>query len=481
MLGFWASGSGRTFNKDYRGLEMRSDGTKVLLVEDNPADSRLVQELLISSGDTFDVHTTTTLAGCLSALSTSDFHVVILDLSLPDSFGLKTFVTVQQAHRCPIVVVSGAGERSLALEAVKRGAQDYLVKDQLNSELLTRALSYAIERDRLKESLRTSEEHFRQLAEHIRDVFWVYDIEFDQVTYISPAYETIWGRAPDKLPMTPEHYFSSVLADDRPKIIQIFRERAASEGYDEQYRIARPDGEVRWIRDRAVAVKDERNCVYRIVGIAEDTTVRKELEHQVLEAATREQHRISRDLHDSVGQELTGLGYLAQSLSRKLAAKSEKDSQIARAIAESVQTTLGEVRGAIRGLAPVELDSHGFMAALEQLVGTTRERFDIRCRVTYDQPVLVEDNSVATHLFRIVQEAINNSIKHANAREILVTLESKLNQLELTVQDDGVGFDRQQRHSGLGLNTMMYRARAIGASLSIVSSPGAGTKVVCTL
>lgn len=461
---------------------MRPDCTRVLLVEDNPADARIVEELLATPDDTFDVQVTTSLADCLTALKESDFHVVVLDLSLPDSFGLETFTSVQQAHHCPVVVVSGAGERSLALEAVKLGAQDYLVKDQLNSELLTRALSYAIERDRLKESLRTSEERFRQLAEHIRDVFWVYEVELDELAYVSPAYETIWGRAPDDLPMTPEQYFASVLADDRSKMVRVFRGQATAGGYDEEYRIVRPDGDVRWIRDRAVPVKDEWDRVYRVVGIAEDTTIRKELELQVLEAATREQHRISRDLHDSVGQELTGLGYMAQSLSRKLATKSENESAMARAIAEAVQSTLGEVRSAIRGLAPVELDSHGFMAALEQLVTATRDRFDIPCRFSYDQPVLVEDNTVATHLFRIAQEAINNSVKHAEASEILVALESSPNRLEMIVQDDGIGFDRQKpRHSGLGLNTMMYRARAIGASLNIVSSPGAGVKVVCTL
>jgi two-component system sensor histidine kinase UhpB len=461
---------------------MPRDTTNVLSVEDNAADARIMQELLAVAADSFELQTTETLAGCLAALGESQFDIVVLDLSLPDSLGLATFTTVQQAARCcPIVVVSGLDERTLALEAVKLGAQDYLVKDQLNSELLIRSLTYAIERGRLQESLRSSEEHFRQLAESIRDVFWIYDVEIDRLTYISPAYESIWGQAPSELPMTPEQYFANVYYDDRASIAKVFSDRATTDGYDEEYRIARPDGDLRWIRDRAVPLSDEQNRVYRVVGIAEDTTVRKELEHQVLEAATREQHRISRDLHDGVGQELTGLGYMAQSLSRKLAAKSETESEIARAIAEASQNILGEVRNAIRGLTPVELDSHGLMAALEQLIAVTRERFDIQCRFTYDQPVLIEDNTTATHLFRIAQEAINNSVKHAEAREILLDLNSASNHIEMTVQDDGVGFDQQKpRHSGLGLNTMKYRARAIGATLKIISSTGAGAKVVCT-
>lgn len=455
---------------------------KILLVEDNPADARIVQELLAVSDEPSQVVAKTTLAEALTALGTSEFDVVILDLSLPDSVGLSTFSAVHEANRCPVVVVSGLDERSVALEAVKLGAQDYLVKDQLTSELLTRSLAYAIERGHLQESLRASEERFRQLAENIRDVFWIYEASADRLTYISPAYESLWGQPLPELPMTPEQFFDNVVSDDRPNILRVFRQRAASVGYDEQYRIERPDGNVRWIRDRAVPLSDGHDGVYRVVGLAEDTTVRKELEHQVLEAATREQHRISRDLHDSVGQELTGLGYMAQSLSRKLAATAETESEIARAIAEAAQSILGEVSNAIRGLAPVELDAHGLMSALEQLVSATSERFDIRCRLAYDQPVLVEDNTVATHLFRIAQEAINNSIKHARAGEILVTLNSASDRLQLTVQDHGVGFDQQKpRQSGLGLNTMKYRARAIGATLKIEATSGTGVKVICTL
>lgn len=458
-----------------------SDCTNVLLVEDNAADARFIEELLFTADESFKIKTTETRAACLAALRESQFDIMILDLSLPDSLGLETFTGVQHATGgCPVVVVSGLDERSVAIEAVKLGAQDYLVKDQLNSELLIRSLTYAIERGRLQQSLRSSEERFRQLAENIRDVFWVYDVEVDQLTYISPAYASIWGEAPPELPMTLDQYFANVFRDDRASILSLFRGQATTGGYDEEYRIVRPDGEVSWIRDRAVPLRNDQGRVYRVVGIAEDTTDRKELELQVLEAATREQHRISRDLHDSVGQELTGLGYMARSLSRKLAAKSETESEIARAIAETSQNILGEVRHAIRGLAPVELDSHGLMVALEQLVAATQERFDIHSRFIYDQPVLVEDNTTATHLFRIAQEAINNSVKHAATREITVTLNSTSSRLELTVQDNGIGFDQQKpRHSGLGLNTMRYRARAIGATLNIMSSPGAGTKVVC--
>lgn len=460
---------------------MTSPGIRALLVEDNPTDARLIHELLLENAVPIDVQPATSLAECLDWMGRSELDVVLLDLSLPDSKGLATFSAVQQAApSCPIVVVSGQDEQRVAIEAVKQGAQDYLVKDRLESDLLYRSLSYAIERARLKESLRSSEERFRQLAESIRDVFWVYDVEQDAMVYLSPAYASISGRE-EQVPLPLDLYFRDVLRDDRLRVVKAFRLGAHTGEFREEYRIESPARDVRWIWDRGVSLKKNDGRTYRVVGVAEDVTLRKALEAQVLDATTREQHRISRDLHDSVGQELTGLSYMARSLSRKLAETSETNSAIAQAIAEASQSALAQVRMAVRGLAPVELDSHGLMSALEQLATTTQERFDIDCRFSYDHPVLIDDNNLATHLFRIAQEATNNASKHAKADRIELSLEESRNSLELSILDNGVGFEQHQLTAGLGLSTMRYRARAIGASLQIESAPSTGVRVICTL
>src|SRR5262249_49963626 len=137
--------------------------------------------------------------------------------------------------------------------------------------------------------------------------------------------------------------------------------------------------------------------VYTI--IARNMSDRRRLEREVLEASAREQQRISRDLHDRVGQELTGLGYLATSLSQELGSRPQ--AKVGAKIAAGIQHVVGEVRTAIRGLTPVSPDSHGLMTALEELAARTHERIGIPCRFVCPKPVALEDNAMATHLYMI--------------------------------------------------------------------------------
>jgi PAS domain S-box-containing protein len=131
------------------------------------------------------------------------------------------------------------------------------------------------ERKRSEEALRESQERFRQLAENIREVFWLTDIDKSQMLYISPGYESIWGRSCESLYASPRSWLDAIHPDDREMVLAALTKQIAGQ-YDEEYRIVRPDGTVRWIRDRAFPVKDHSGTVYRIAGIAEDITDKKQ-------------------------------------------------------------------------------------------------------------------------------------------------------------------------------------------------------------
>ena len=200
----------------------------------------------------------------------------------------------------------------------------------------------------------------------------------------------------------------------------------------------------------------------------------------MLESSSREQQRIGRELHDSLGQELTGVSYLAKSLSQKLTTAASPLAETATTITAGIQRALREVRNAVQGLVPVEVDASGFMVALEKLAADTGSRCGIDCRVESAVPVQIDDNLLATHLYRIVQEAINNAVKHAQARRIIVRPESHNGTLTVTVRDDGVGIaEEASRNGGMGLRIMRYRAGVIDATLDVESKPGEGTSVVC--
>jgi PAS domain S-box-containing protein len=245
----------------------------------------------------------------------------------------------------------------------------------------------------------------------------------------------------------------------------------------------RKDGRPIHVSQSVSPLEDSSGRRVGVSIIARDITARKNLEREVLEITGTEQQRIGRELHDSLGQELTGLSYLAKGLSQKLSAEQSPQTGIAQTITDGVQRALREVRSAVQGLVPVEVDAAGFMAALEKLCAETSARCGIDCRVEGEDRVQIDDNVVATHLFRIVQEAINNAVKHAQPRQILVRPELANGTISVTVQDDGIGIvpGTPSRNGGMGLRIMQYRAGVIDASLDIHRREGRGTAVVCQI
>jgi two-component system, LuxR family, sensor kinase FixL len=208
-------------------------------------------------------------------------------------------------------------------------------------------------------------------------------------------------------------------------------------------------------------------------------TERKRLEREIIEASSREQQRIGQDLHDSLGQHLTGITFLAKVLERKLAGKSLGEAQEAAEIGRLVMQALAQTRNLARGLFPAELERNGLVAALRELVTGIERTCSVKCSLQADEKIAVQDNVLATHVFRIAQEAMNNAVKHGRARHIEVTLAPKGDRIELTVCDDGNGFGPEAKMDGLGLRIMHYRARRIGGALEVATTEQGGTRVTC--
>lgn len=143
------------------------------------------------------------------------------------------------------------------------------------------------ERKEAERAVEESQERFRQLAEHIREVFWITNPEKSHVVYISPGYEEIWGRSCDSLYAHPTSWLDAIHPEDRPRIEEAAISRQALDVYNETYRILRPDGSMRWIWDRAYPIRDASNQVYRIVGFAEDITEQKRIEAELIASERR--------------------------------------------------------------------------------------------------------------------------------------------------------------------------------------------------
>ncbi|HYV28495.1 MAG TPA: PAS domain S-box protein, partial [Candidatus Eisenbacteria bacterium] len=227
---------------------------------------------------------------------------------------------------------------------------------------------------------------------------------------------------------------------------------------------------------------DAEGKVYAVAGILTDITDRVRLEAEVLQAAEEEQRRIARDLHDGLGQHLTGLIHLAAALQSSLAERSLPEAAEASRIVKLLDDAMIQARTLARGLHPVQLEALGLVASLERLAVTVQDLFRIECQFDCPRPLLIRDVAVATHLYRITQEAINNAIKHGRAGRIGIRLGLDPQALTLTVVNDGLPFpSKPSKVEGLGLRIMQYRADIIGGSLMIGPGETGGTRVVCIL
>jgi len=260
-------------NKPSNILYQEPEVIKVLLIEDNSGDVRLVKEMLVDAGtNRFILSHVGLISEGLSLLREEGYDVVLLDLSLPDGYGLDIIRQVcTVAPHLSVIVLTGLDDETSAIRAVQEGAQDYLVKGQMDSNLLARSIRYAIERKRAEEKLRESEEIFRQLAENIHEVFYIYETDTYRFCYISPAYMEIWGRTLQSLYQDPNSFLNTIHAEDKDRITRSFKKKSRGE-VEEVYRIVRPDGSLRWIKDRSFPIYDGSGNMHRIVGIAADIT-----------------------------------------------------------------------------------------------------------------------------------------------------------------------------------------------------------------
>ena len=232
-----------------------------------------------------------------------------------------------------------------------------------------------------------------------------------------------------------------------------------------------------------LSVSEVLDGVQRIfTGIIHDLTERKKLEAEILHTAAEEQRRIGQDLHDGVGQEVTGLGYLAQSLAETLSQDAPRQAELARKIVDGLRRTNEQLRAVSRGLVPVDLEAGGLASGLTDLAERTCRSTGIECSFSCREPIPPLDNQTATHLYRIAQEAVNNAMKHGRPQHIRIDIEAKDGRLILEVLDDGVGIaENQKRGEGMGLRIMGHRASLIGAILSFGPGENGGTRVRCDL
>ena len=299
---------------------------------------------------------------------------------------------------------------------------------------------------------------------------------------------TTWNRGAEKL-----FGYSTQEAVGQP-MLMIFPPERVKEEADILARIARGESvdhyeTVRMRKDGkrveiSVTISPIRDSQGKIVGaskIARDISERRQLELAVAAAAEQERARIARELHDGLGQQLGGLRFLMDGLRRDLQAANAPQAETAGQLAREIATALTQVRTLAHELYAVPPSPDGLLQALENLAERIGGERGITCAFTGEATVLMHNQTVASHLYRIAQEAVHNALKHSRATRIELELVPQPDSVELRVRDNGIGFPAVTRARGLGLHTMEQRARLAGGQLLVQNQPHGGVLVICSV
>ncbi|MEL7361689.1 MAG: PAS domain S-box protein [Bacteroidota bacterium] len=372
-------------------------------------------------------------------------------------------------------------------------------------EALGNVLGVALRQREAALLLQRSEAQSRAILEATVDGIITID-ERGSILSMNPAAERIFGYATEEVygcnvkvlmppPYRDEHdgYMVAYRETGHRRIIGIGREVSGR----------RKDGST-FPMELSVSEVRTPDGTRTFTGLVRDISARRELEAEVLRIADEERRRIGQDLHDGLGQMLTGTHLIARGLARQLEASGSTEAADATELAGLIKDADGYARALARGLVPVELEAHGLAAALKRLAANAERLFGVTCTFDFvgsgagdigEAPEV----PAAAHLFRIAQEAVSNAVQHGRAAHVAITLAIGTNQVRLRVDDDGVGIgetlrsggadqprsggpaSRPEENRGMGVRIMHYRARIAKGALEIRPGTTSGTTVLCTI
>lgn len=462
--------------------------TPTLLVVDDDPDLLILVEGALRE-EKCNVVTAPSGASALAWLQTNSADLLLLDLTLSDIQGGEFIGRLADTGRAiPFIILTGQGEERLAVDMIKRGALDYLVKGVNFAEFVPAVVQRALtqlERERrlvdAEKGLRESAERYRLLAEMTGTVVLLLSKDGTLLEWCGEA-ERVYNRT--AAAVIGKNYLEMFLTEaERPRVARqldgVFA-GLSTVGYENQ--VATRSGPKLTFLWNTTLLRDTNGKPVGALFVGHDITECKKLEQEILDISEREQRKFGRDLHDGLGQRLTGLEMLSHGLAEDLKGHPPSVTKHARRLNQELRETVTQARLIAHSLAPVSLEGDGLMRGLVALAASTSQIPGVTCQFKCDLPVCLADVTTATHLYRIAQEAVNNALRHGKAKKIDILLNERAGEIELSVENNGRSIRAATRaNQGMGLSIMRYRAAVIGATLAIESGKRTGVRVRCTL
>ncbi len=353
-------------------------------------------------------------------------------------------------------------------------------KNQLIDELVllrsqVKKLEANSQRNQVEESLKQSDTFYQTFFENTGTATIIIE-EDTTISMLNVEFEVVTGYSKNEI--VGQSWTRYVAEDDLERLKEYHVKRrikpdAAPRNYE--FKIKTKTGELKDIFMTIALIPGTKMSIASMLDITE----RKQLEKEILRISERERQKIGQELHDDLGQHLIGIEVMTKVLKKTLEDKFLEEADYAGEINALVKEAITKTRRLARGLCPVHLVSNGLEFALEELAKSVTDIFGINCTFTCPNPVPIRDNSRATNLYYIAKESVHNAIEHGKASQITIDLNNIDGSVSMNIQDNGIGIEHNRSRTGLGLKTMNYRAKMIGASLIIEASGSGGTIVSC--
>lgn len=472
---------------------------RILLVEDSPSDALMIREALADVQD-FEHHLehVQLLSEAFSTCENARFDVVLLDLGLPDAYGIGTFRTFRaRVPDLPVLVLTGLDDKAVGLLAIRDGAQDYLVKREIDPSGLSRAIRYAIERHRIAMALKESEERFNLAVSGANAGLWDWNPQ-SGVTWLSPHFREILGYPPDEFPDNAAAVLEAVHPDDADRVKRCLAGHLEQRRpYDVEYRVRTRSGDYCWVHARGQALWNSSGEPYRMLGWIIDITDRRladealrssraelqRLSASIEHAREAEKTRIARELHDDFGQQLVALKITCGRLDSLV--KSGGSTE-ASADLDTIYTLIDQLFASVRRIAtdlrPTMLDDLGLIPAVEWLATRFSEHHGVRV-VRHLSRDIDFNHDGSTAVFRIVQEALTNVARHAHATDVVLEILRNEPDCVVRIADNGQGCapGRRAAPDSFGLLGIRERATALQGHLQIRTAPEQGFAITISL
>jgi len=335
------------------------------------------------------------------------------------------------------------------------------------------------ERKEAEAALRLSEEKHRSVMEATPDPIIVYDVE-GRVAYLNPAFTRVYGWTPEEcLGRRMDHF---VPAETHEETRQGLKRLLSGQPLNSvETRRFTKRGNLIEVSISGAVYRDREGRLLGSVTIHRDISELRRLEKQVMDIGDRERQNIGQDLHDDLGPHLIGIEGLCTVLQKKVEQGAPDAPVLSAQITGLIKEAIGKTRRLARGLCPVYLVDHGLEYSLRELAASTSTVFGIDCRFDCRTEVPIRDNVIATHIFRIVQEAVQNAVRHGKATRVTISLYRDEGLVRLVVCDNGAGMQETVSSKGMGLRIMGFRAKMIRATLDFGEVDGGGCRVTLTL